>query len=140
MIVYCLAEMLLLFVGTLLWFFIHTDGTQRNLVVTNLSQVFTSCFKQTPPPPILDPMMILRLGAFVLLAVALDATDANILRSWWDEIIVFIWGLVSDFGQVIVFFADLVVPLYNWVVTLNAQLTTGTYTILAKCQVKTIIE
>ena len=79
MIVYCLVEMLLLFVGTLLWFFIHSSEKQRKVVVTNLSQVFTSCFKQTPPPPILDPMMILRLGAFVLLAMALNDKDAIIV-------------------------------------------------------------
>lgn len=139
MIVYCLAEMLLLFVGTLLWFFIHSSEKQRKIVVTNLSQVFTSCFKQTPPPPILDPMMIARIGAFVLLAIALDGNE-DIVKSWWDEILVYIWGLIADFGQIVVFFADLLVPLYNLVVTLNAQLTTGTYTILAKCQIKTIVE
>lgn len=139
MIVYCLAEMLLLFVGTLLWFFIHSSEKQRKVVVTNLSQVFTSCFKQTPPPPILDPMMIARIGAFVLLAIALDGNE-DVIKSWWDEILVYIWGLIADFGQIVVFFADLLVPLYNLFVTLNAQLTTGTYTILAKCQIKTIIE
>ena len=138
MIVYCLIQMVLLFVGTLLWFFIHAD-TDRKTVLTNLSQIFTSCFKQTPPPPILDPMMILRIGAFVLLAIALDGNE-NVLETWWDSVLVYIWGLVSDFGQIIVYFADLIVPLYNWVVTLNAQLTTGTYTIVAKCQIKTIIE
>jgi hypothetical protein len=83
--------------------------------------------------------MVIRIGAFVLLAIALDGQE-DVLKSWWDNIIVHIWGLVSDFGQIVVFFADLIVPLYNWVVTLNAQLTTGTYTILAKCQLKTIIE
>jgi len=124
--------------GTLLWFFIHTD-TDRKTVITNISQIFTSCFKQTPPPPILDPMMILRIGAFVLLAIALDGNE-SVLETWWDNVLVYIWGLVSDFGQIIVYFADLIVPLYNWVMTLNAQLTTGTYTILAKCQIKTIIE
>lgn len=139
MIVYCLLEMFLLFVGTLLWFLIHSEEGQRKLVYTNLSQVFASCFKQTPPPPILDPMMILRIGAFVFLAIALDGNE-DIVKSWWDNVLVYLWGLVSDFGQVIVFFADLIVPLFNWVVTLNAQLTTGTYTILAKCQIKTIIE
>ena len=139
MIVYCLAEMLLLFVGTLLWFFIHSSGDQRKIVTTNLSQVFTSCFKQTPPPPILDPMMILRIGIFVLIAIALDV-NVDIFKSWWDDVLVHIWGIVSDFGQVVVFFADLIVPLYNLVVTLTAQLTTGTYTIVAKCQMKTIVE
>ena len=139
MILFCLVEMILLFVGTLLWFFINTDGKERKVVVTNLAQVFTSCFKQTPPPPILDPMMILRIGAFVLLAIALDGNE-DIIKSWWDNILVYLWGVISDFGHVIVFFADLLVPLFNWVVTLNAQLTTGTYTILAKCQIKTIVE
>jgi hypothetical protein len=84
-------------------------------------------------------MMILRIGAFVILAMVLDGNE-DIAKSWWDNVLVYIWGLVSDFGQIIVYFADLIVPLYNWVITLNAQLTTGTYTILAKCQVKTIIE
>ena len=141
MIVYCLLEMVLLFVGTVLWFFIHSSETQRKVVVTNLSQVVSSCFKQTPPPPILDPMMILRLGAFVLLAMALNHKDAVfVVKSWWDDVIVFIWGVIADFGQILVFFADLIIPLYNWVVTLNAQITTGTYTIVAKCQMKTIVE
>lgn len=141
MIVYCLVEMFLLFAGTLLWFFIHSSETQRKIVVTNLSQVFTSCFKQTPPPPMVDPIMIARLGAFVMIAIALnDKESVGVVKSWWDNIIVYIWGLVSDFGQIVVFFADLLVPLYNLVVTLNAQLTTGTYTILAKCQIKTIVE
>lgn len=139
MILFCLAESLLLFVGTLLWFFIQTDNKDRKTVITNLSQVFTSCFKQTPPPPVLDPMMILRIGAFVLLAIALDGNE-DVIKSWWDDVFVYIWGVISDFGQIIVYFADLIVPLYNWVITLNAQLTTGTYTILAKCQIKTIIE
>ena len=140
MIVYCLVEMLLLFVGTILWFFIHSSESQRKVVVTNLSQVFSSCFKQTPPP-ILDPMMILRLGAFVLFAVALNHDEAVFLvKSWWDDVVVFVWEVIADFGQVVVFFADLIIPLYNWVVTLNAQITTGTYTIVAKCQLKTIVE
>lgn len=141
MIGYCLVEMLLLFVGTILWFFIHSSEAQRKVVVTNLSQVFSACFKQTPPPPILDPMMILRLGAFVLVAIALNDKDAVIVvKSWWDDVVVFIWGVIADFGQIVVFFADLIIPLYNWVVTLNAQITTGTYTIVAKCQMKSIIE
>ncbi len=141
MIVYCLVETSLLFVGTLLWFIIHSGEKQRKLVVTNLSQVFSSCFKQAPPPPILDPMMILRIGAFVLLALALNEKDAVIVvKSWWDDVIVYIWTVIADFGQIVVFFADLIIPLYNWVVTLNAQLTTGTYTIVAKCQMKTIVE
>ena len=139
MILFCLAEMLLLFVGTLLWFFIHTNNKDRKVVVSNLAQVFTSCFKQTPPPPIIDPMMIMRIGAFVLLAIALDGNE-DVIKSWWDEVFVYIWGVIADFGQIVVYVADLIVPLYNWVITLNAQLTTGTYTILAKCQIKTIIE
>lgn len=139
MILLCLVQMVLLFVGTLLWFFIHTDGKERKVVITNLAQVFSSCFKQTPPMPTLDPMMILRIGAFVLLAIALDGNE-DVIKSWWDNVLVYIWGVISDFGQIIVYFADLIVPLFNWVVTLNAQLTTGTYTILAKCQIKSIIE
>ena len=139
MILLCLVQMVLLFVGTLLWFFIHTDGKERKVVVTNLAQVFSSCFKQTPPLPNIDPMMILRIGAFVLLAIALDGNE-DVIKSWWDNVLVFLWGVISDFGQIIVYFADLIVPLFNWVVTLNAQLTTGTYTILAKCQIKSIIE
>ena len=120
-------------------------GSQQRITKKGCSdqslQVFTSCFKQTPPPPILDPMMILRLGAFVLLAMALNDKDAIIVvESWWDNVIVYIWGVIADFGQIVVFFSDLIVPLYNWVVTLNAQLTTGTYTIVAKCQMKTIVE
>ena len=91
MIVYCLAEMLLLFVGTLLWFFIHSSEKQRKVVITNLSQVFTSCFKQTPPPPIVDPMMLVRLGAFVAFAVALNGNE-DLVKSWWDEVLVFLWG------------------------------------------------
>ena len=139
MIVYCLAEMLLLFVGTLLWFFIHSSEKQRKVVITNLSQVFTSCFKQTPPPPIVDPMMLVRLGAFVAFAVALNGNE-DLVKSWWDEVLVFLWGIIADFGQVVVFIADLLVPLYNLFVTFNSQLTTGTYTIYAKCQLKTVIE
>lgn len=139
MILVCLLEMVLLFVGTLLWFFITAQGKQRNIVITNLSQVLSSCFKEAPPIPNVDTMMIIRIGAFVLLAIALDGQE-DVLQSWWDNIVVHIWGLVADFGQIVVFFADLIVPLYNWGVTLNSQLTTGTYTILAKCQLKTIIE
>ena len=84
-------------------------------------------------------MMVLRLAAFVAVALAIDGNE-DVLESWWDNIVVVIWDLVADFGQIIVYFADLVVPLYNWYVTLNAQITTGTYTILAKCQIKTIIQ
>lgn len=138
MILVCLLELVLLFAGTLMWFFVYS-GENSKIVLTNLSQVFSSCFKEVPPLPTIDVMMLLRIGAFVAIAVALDGNE-DIVKSWWDNVLVHIWGLISDFGQVVVFFADLIVPLYNWVVTLNAQLTTGTYTILAKCQIKTIVE
>ena len=130
-------EIFVLFAGMLIWFFTTQKGSA--VVVTNLSVVFDKLFQEIPPLPVIDTFMWLRIGAFLLFAVAIEGNE-DVLREFWDELFVWLWGLVSDFGQIVVYFADLVVPLYNWFVTLNAQLTTGTYTILAKCQLKTIIE
>ena len=130
-------EIFVLFVGVLLWFFLTQKGSA--VVTTNLSDVFDKLMQQIPPMPNIDTMMWIRIGLFLLLAIFIEGNE-DVIEEFWDELFVWIWGLVADFGQVVVYFADLIVPLYNWYATLSAQLTTGTYTILAKCQMKTIIE
>jgi hypothetical protein len=141
MILFCLLEGFTLFIGTILWFLITQKGNA--LVTTNFATVFNSLIQDAPPIPNVDIIMWMRIGLLMLLAYGLHEDfqlSVNILEELWDEVIVFIWDLIADFGQIVVFFADLIVPLYNWYVTLASQLTTGSYTILAKCQIKTIIE
>ena len=130
-------EIFILFVGMLLWFFSTQKGSA--VVITNLSSVFDKLVQEIPPLPNIDTFMWLRIGAFLALAVAVEGNE-DVLKEFWDELFLWVWGLVADFGQIIVYFFDLIIPLYNWYATLAAQLTTGTYTILAKCQLKTIIE
>ena len=128
---------MLLFAGLLLWFFATQKGSA--VVVTNLSSVFDKLVQEIPPLPNVDTFMWLRIGAFLALAVAVEGNE-DVIKEIWDELLLWVWGLVADFGQIVVYFFDLIIPLYNWYATLAAQLTTGTYTILAKCQLKTIIE
>ena len=130
-------EIFVLFVGMLLWFFTTQKGSA--VVVTNLSAVFDKFIQELPPLPNVDTFMWLRIGVFLAVAVAVEGNE-DVLKEFWDEIFLWIWGIVADFGQIVVYFFDLIIPLYNWYATLAAQLTTGTYTILAKCQLKTIIE
>tara|TARA_B100000963_G_scaffold166389_1_gene144462 strand:- start:271 stop:4383 length:4113 start_codon:yes stop_codon:yes gene_type:complete len=130
-------EIFVLFAGMLIWFFTTQKGSA--VVITNLSAVLDKLIQEIPPLPNIDTFMWLRIAVFLIFAIAIEGNE-DIIKEFWDELFVWIWGLVSDFGQLVVYFADLIVPLYNWYVTLNAQLTTGTYTILAKCQLKTIIE
>ena len=141
MIIFCLLEGFTLFIGIILWFLITQKGNA--IVTTNFANVFQSLVQDTPPLPNVDVIMWLRIGLLMLLAYGLHEDfqlSVNIFEELWDEVVVYIWDLIADFGQILVFFADLIVPIYNWYVTLAAQLTTGSYTILAKCQIKTIIE
>ena len=130
-------EIFILFLGLLLWFFTTQKGSA--VVVTNLSSVFDKLIQEIPPLPNIDTFMWLRIGAFLALAVAVEGNE-DVLKEFWDELLIWVWQLVADFGQIVVYFFDLIIPLYNWYATLAAQLTTGTYQILAKCQLKTIIE
>jgi len=130
-------EIFVLFAGMLIWFFTTQKGSA--VVITNLSAVMDKLIQEIPPLPNIDTFMWLRIAVFLIFAIAIEGNE-DIIKEFWDELFVWIWGLISDFGQILVYFADLVIPLYNWYVTLAAQLTTGTYTILAKCQLKTIIE
>jgi len=130
-------EIFVLFAGMLIWFFTTQKGSA--VVITNLSAVTDKLIQEIPPLPNIDTFMWLRIAVFLILALAIEGNE-DIVREFWDELFLWIWGIVADFGQILVYFADLVVPLYNWYATLAAQLTTGTYTILAKCQLKTIIE
>ena len=130
-------EIFVLFAGLLLWFFATQKGSA--VVITNLSSVFDKLVQEIPPLPNVDTFMWLRIGVFLAVAVAVEGNE-DVIKEIWDELLLWIWGLVADFGQIVVYFFDLIIPLYNWYATLAAQLTTGTYTILAKCQLKTIIE
>ena len=130
-------EIFVLFCGVILWFFLTQKGSA--VVTTNLSDVFDKLLQEIPPLPNIDTMMWIRIGVFLLFAIYIEGNE-DVIEEFWDQLFVWIWGLVADFGQIVVYFADLIVPLYNWYATLAAQLTTGTYTILAKCQLKTIIE
>lgn len=141
MILFCLIEVFTLFAGVTLWFLITQKGDA--VVATNFASVFKTLIQDTPPMPSVDAVMWLRLGLLMFLAWVLHEDfeiSVSILEELWDEIIVYVWGVIADFGQLFVFFADLIIPLYNWYATLAAQVTTGSYTILAKCQIKTIIE
>ena len=130
-------EIFVLFAGMLIWFFATQKGSA--VVITNLSAVLDKLIQEIPPLPNIDFVMWLKIGVFLILAISIEGNE-DVIKEFWDELFVWIWGIVSDFGQIVVYFADLIVPLYNWYATLAAQLTTGTYTILAKCQLKTIIE
>lgn len=130
-------EIFVLFAGMLIWFFTTQKGSA--VVITNLSAVLDKLIQEIPPLPNIDTFMWLRIAIFLIFAIAIEGNE-DIIKEFWDELFIWIWGLISDFGQIVVYFADLIIPLYNWYATLAAQLTTGTYTILAKCQLKTIIE
>ena len=135
---YVLAEAAILFLGLVLWFYTTQKG---NPAVNNaLSQVFSNILDTADLPSFsIDTIMWARIIGLIIVALAVQGNE-DVLAEWWDEVIVWIWGKVADFGHIIVFFADLLVPLYNFYATLAAQVTTGTYTILAKCQVRTIAE
>ena len=130
-------EIFVLFVGMLIWFFTTQKGSA--VVITNLSAVMDKLIQEIPPLPNIDFVMWLKIAVFLIVASSIEGNE-DVIKEFYDELFVWIWGLVADFGQIVVYFADLIVPLYNWYVTLAAQLSTGTYTILAKCQLKTIIE
>lgn len=141
MILFCLVESFTLFAGVILWYLITQKGSA--VVTTNFANVFNSLLQETPPLPNIDVIMWLRIGLLMLFAFLLHEEfdfTVEVLEELWDDLVVYIWKLVADFGQFVVFFADLIVPLYNWWVTLNSQITSGSYQILAKCQIKTIIE
>ena len=135
---YVLAEAAILFLGLVLWFYTTQKG---NPAVNNaLSQVFSNILDTADLPSFsIDTIMWARIIGLIIVALAVQGNE-DVLAEWWDEVIVWIWGKIADFGHIIVFFADLLVPLYNFYATLAAQVTTGTYTILAKCQVRTIAE
>ena len=135
---YVLAEAGILFAGLILWFYTTQRG---NPAVNNaLSQVFSNILDTADLPAFsIDTIMWARIIGLIIVALAVQGNE-DVLAEWWDEVIVWIWGKIADFGHIIVFFADLLVPLYNFYATLSGQITTGTYTILAKCQVRTIAE
>ena len=135
MIGFYLLEGFTLFAGVTLWFLITQKGSA--VVTTNFANVFKTLIQDTPPMPNIDIIMWSRLGLLMFVAWALHEDfelTVNIMQELWNDIVVYIWGILADFGQLLVFFVDLAIPLYNWYVTLFSQLTTGSYTILAKCQ------
>ena len=138
LILYVLAEGAILFLGLVLWFFTTQKG---NPAVNNaLSKITDSLLNALNlNPPTIDLVMWLRLGSLILIAIAVQGNE-DTLAEWWNEVIVWIWGKIADFGHIVVFFADLIVPLYNFYATLSAQITTGTYTILAKCQMRSLAQ
>ena len=138
LIYYILAEAGLLFLGIVLWFYTTQKGNPavNNSIVQALAKIPEAL---DFPPPSVDTIMWLRILALILIAVAVQGNE-DVLEEWWDEVIVWIWKRVADFGHIVVFFADLLVPLYNFYATVAAQITTGSYTILAKCQVRTIAQ
>ena len=135
---YVFAEAFILFAGLIFWFFTTQKGNPA--VNNSLSQVASNVLSLAQLPTFnIDTIMWLRIIVLILLAVAVQGNE-NVLQEWWDEVIVWIWGKIADFGHIVVFFADLLVPLYNFYATLAAQITTGTYTVLAKCQIRTIAQ
>lgn len=137
-IYYILAEGCALLAGLILWFYTTQKGNPAvNNALANILDIFPKLLEV--PLPSVDTIMWLRILGLIVVALAVQGNE-DVLEEWWNEVIVWIWGKVADFGHIIVFFADLLVPLYNFYATLAAQITTGTYTILAKCQVRTIAQ
>ena len=136
----CLAETAALFSGLILWFVITQEGS--SVVTTNLTSLLSALMQSVPPVPAIDVLMVLRLGLLVLIAWYLSETPRayEIAEDMWNSVVVYLADLSVNFLHIITFFYDMVVPLYNWYATLAAQITTGTYTILAKCQLRGIIE
>lgn len=135
---YVLAEAFILFLGLVLWFYTTQKGNPAvNNALALVAEKIPEALKV--PFPSVDTVMWLRILGLIVIALAVQGNE-DVLAEWWDEVIVWIWGKVADFGHIIVFFADLLVPLYNFYATLAQQVTTGTYTILAKCQVRTIAQ
>lgn len=135
---YILAESIALLAGLTLWFYTTQKGNPAvNNALANIFDIFPQILEV--PLPSVDTIMWLRILGLIVIALVVQGNE-DVLAEWWDEVIVWIWGKIADFGHIIVFFADLLVPLYNFYATLSAQITTGTYTILAKCQVRTIAQ
>lgn len=142
MLLFCVFETLLLFAGLALCFLVTARGDPA---VTNSLNQFLSSVLSTPLPPLpaFDVFMWLRLLSLLVLAIAMT-TDLDFtfrtLMDWWDNVFLFIWDFVADLGNVVVYFIDLLLPLYNWYITFVYQLFRGTYLILAKCQVRSLVE
>ena len=142
MLWFCFVETILLFAGLLICFLLtaRADGG----VLNSLNKIWFNILSlEVPPVPSVDVFMWLRLLLLLVLAIAmtndLDFTFRT-LMDWWDNVFLFIWDTITDLGQVVIYFVDLVLPLYNWFITLVYQSTRGTYLILAKCQVRGIVE
>ena len=142
MLWFCFVETILLFAGLLICFLLtaRADGG----VLNSLNKIWFNILSlEVPPVPSVDVFMWVRLLLLLVLAIAmtndLDFTFRT-LMDWWDNVFLFIWDTITDLGQVVIYFVDLVLPLYNWFITLVYQSTRGTYLILAKCQVRSIVE
>ena len=142
MLLFCVFETLLLFGGLALCYLVTSRGDPA--VANSLNQVLSTILSTPlPPVPALDVFMWLRLLSLLALAIAMT-TDLDFtfrtLMDWWDNVLLFIWDFVSDLGHVVVYFIDLLLPLYNWYITFVYQLFRGTYMVLAKCQVRSLVE
>ena len=139
MIGYVLLIYTLLFLGLVVWF--AAFGSKDTVVITNLASLASKLVQELPPLPSIDIIMWLRLGFFVLIAVFIHEYTEDLflqLSLIWDNVFREVWLLLTDLTHIVVFFYDLLVPLYNWWVTLFAQLTEGTYSVVIKCQLSAL--
>ena len=112
-------EIFVLFAGLLLWFFATQKGSA--VVITNLSSVFDKLVQEIPPLPNVDTFMWLRIGVFLAVAVAVEGNE-DVIKEIWDELLLWIWGLVADFGQIVVYFFDLIIHEFLDFITMANQL------------------
>lgn len=142
MLLFVVFETLLLFAGIALCFVLTSKGDPS--VANSFNKVLSTLMRtELPPVPALDVFMWLRLLVLVLLAFGMT-TDLNFtfvaLMDLWDNVFLTIWDFVANLGHVVVYFIDLLLPLYNWYITFVYQLFRGTYLVLAKCQVRSLVE
>ena len=132
---------MLLSAGVILNIFVNAKSSP--VTITNIANVFVQIILELPPVPSVDVTMVARLGILSFLAFYVSINlnlFFEIAEDLWDNVVIFVWDLGIDFAHIVTFFYDLLIPLYNWYATLSTQLVSGTFKILAKCQIKGLVE